>query len=115
MIKETVIFGKSAVREFEESDEIPSDKWLEDHGGVIDEKEFNTLAEYKAYAKGLDDAQDWEETVLFDPEFTEDTIADCKHCQQWRAYFSDRESKTYCPDCGKLIIHITEDTLEENG
>ena len=48
MIKITTIFGEDAVREYEENNELPSEEWLADNGGVVDEKEFKTLEEYKA-------------------------------------------------------------------
>ncbi|MGL5690436.1 MAG: hypothetical protein ACRDD8_06395 [Bacteroidales bacterium] len=31
---------------------------------------------------------------------------DCEYCDDWRDYFCDRETDTYCVDCGKLIIKI---------
>lgn len=51
MIKITTIFGEDAVREYEENNELPSEEWLADNGGVVDEKEF----EYNAYADGWSD------------------------------------------------------------
>lgn len=38
MIKITTIFGEDAVREYEENNELPSEEWLADNGGVVDEK-----------------------------------------------------------------------------
>lgn len=111
MIKATLILGESAVREYEKLNEIPSDKWLEDNGGTVDEKKFKTLEEYKAYLMALSDTEDWYGALLLDPEFTEETT-DCKHCQQWRSHFSNRDTDVYCPDCGKLIIHIKSDSYE---
>ena len=43
MIKITTIFGEDAVREYEENNELPSEEWLADNGGVVDEKEFETV------------------------------------------------------------------------
>lgn len=107
MIKATLICGGSAVREYDEYGEIPTDKWLEDHGGIVDNKRFKTPGEYEAYSRGLADAADWEETALVNKEFAmdNDTSTDCKHCKEWRAIFCDRENDVYCPDCGKLILH----------
>lgn len=111
MIKATVICGGSAVREYDEYGKIPTDKWLEDHGGVVDDKQFNTPGEYDAYSKGLADAADWDETILVNKTFARDDDAstDCKHCKEWRAIFCDREHDVYCPDCGKLILHPEEE------
>ena len=58
MIKITTIFGEDAVREYEENNELPSEEWLADNGGVVDEKEFETEAEYNAYIAGGNDATD---------------------------------------------------------
>lgn len=61
MIKITTIFGEDAVREYEENNELPSEEWLADNGGVVDEKEFETEAEYNAYIAGVNDADGWSE------------------------------------------------------
>lgn len=90
MIKATVICGGSAVREYDEYGKIPTDKWLEDHGSVVDDKQFNTPGEYDAYSKGLADAADWDETILVNKTFARDDDAstDCKHCKEWRLSFA---------------------------
>ena len=59
MIKITTIFGEDAVRKYEENNELPSEEWLADNGGVVDEKEFETEAEYNAYIAGVNDADGW--------------------------------------------------------
>lgn len=59
MIKITMIFGEAAVREYEENNALPSEEWLVDNGGVVDEKEFKTEAEYNAYIAGLNDCDGW--------------------------------------------------------
>lgn len=105
MIKTTVICGGSAVREYDEYGEVPSREWLDEHGGVVEEKEFRTQEEYSAYSMGLADAAEWEDTMLLHPVFSENAATDCPHCKEWRAFFSDRKSDVYCPDCGKLILH----------
>ena len=113
MIKATVICGGSAVREYDEYGEIPSEKWFEDHGGTVEEKTFKTQGEYDAYSMGLADAADWDETVLVNKEFVmdNDTSTDCEHCKEWRAVFRDRGNDVYCPDCGNLIIHCKKKNL----
>ncbi|WP_270768704.1 hypothetical protein [Bacteroides ovatus] len=107
MIKATVICGGSAVYRYDETGKVPSRKYLNDHGGVVDVKTFNTPGEYDAYSMGLADADGWEETALTDKEFTtkKDKSTDCKLCNTWRDIFRDRSRDVYCPDCGKLIIH----------
>lgn len=64
IIKATLICGGSAVREYDENGDIPSDKWINNHGGVVESKEFQTQAEYAAYSMGLADAANWDETML---------------------------------------------------
>lgn len=59
MVKITTIFGEDAVRKYDESKELPSQEWLLDNGGVVDEKEFRTEAEYNAYVAGVNDADGW--------------------------------------------------------
>ena len=59
MIKITTIFGEDAVREYEENNELPSEEWLADNGGVVDEKEFETEAEYNSYIADVNDADGW--------------------------------------------------------
>jgi len=59
MIKITLIFGEGAVRKYDESKELPSQEWLLDNGGVVDEKAFRTEAEYDAYVAGVNDADGW--------------------------------------------------------
>ncbi|WP_289764514.1 hypothetical protein [uncultured Duncaniella sp.] len=59
MIKITTIFGEEAVKKYYESNELPSQDWLMDNGGVVDEKEFKTEAEYNAYIAGLNDGDGW--------------------------------------------------------
>lgn len=54
-----MIFGESAVRKYDESKEQPSQEWLLDNGGVVDEKVFRTKAEYNAYVAGVNDADGW--------------------------------------------------------
>lgn len=114
MIKTTVICGGSAVREYDEYGEVPSREWLDEHGGVVEEKEFRTQEEYNAYSMGLADAAEWDDTMLLRPVFSENAATDCPHCKEWRAFFSDRKSDVYCPDCGKLILHHPTDD-KSNG
>lgn len=107
MIKATVICGGSAVRRYDETGKIPTGKWLDGHGGIVNVKTFKTQGEYDAYSMGLADADGWEETMLTNKEFTtrNDKSTDCVYCKEWRAIFSDRENDVFCPDCGKLIIY----------
>lgn len=105
MIKATIIFGEDAVCRYDETCEIPSDKWLEQNGGVVDEKTFKTIEEFNAYCEEINDADGWSGSEILDPEITEESTQDCQYCEQWRSFFADRESQTYCPDCGLLIVN----------
>lgn len=74
MIKITMIFGEDAVRKYDESKKLPSEKWLMDNGGVVDEKEFRTEEEYNAYVKGLNDSDGWTDyQIIRHPDESRDT------------------------------------------
>ena len=59
MTKATIIFGGDAVRYYNETGQIPSAEWLMDNGGVVQNIEFSTKAEYNAYVQGVSDAHLW--------------------------------------------------------
>lgn len=102
MITVTTIFGLDAVVEFNTTGKIPSQKWLEDHGGVVDEKSFKTKLEHDAYVEGINAGKDWGDCYISNPEGEPE---DCKYCEDWRKFFADRKSIVYCPDCGQLILN----------
>lgn len=72
MITVTAIFGEDAVREFDTTGQIPSEKWLMDNGGVVDEKTFRTQEEYDAYMEGVNDTAEWNDSHFLKPEITPD-------------------------------------------
>lgn len=114
-IESKVIFGTEAVNHYEETGKVPSVKWLKQHGGVVTKQKFNSKAEYDAYIQGIADGEDWNAREIVRPTITE--TPDCSNCQNWRSYFSGKDSKTYCPNCGKQIISLTEgnhQTIEFN-
>lgn len=79
MIKITTIFGEDAVREYEENNELPSEEWLADNGGVVDEKEFETEAEYNAYIAGVNDCNGWNDYhIIRHPDKSEKTDTSCE-------------------------------------
>lgn len=59
MTKATIIFGGDAIRYYNETGQIPSAEWLMDNGGVVQNIEFFTKAEYNAYVQGVSDAHLW--------------------------------------------------------
>lgn len=61
-----IIFGSEAVRHYEETGEIPSDEWLNENGGVVDTKKFETEEQMKFYLEGIHDADGWPETLVPD-------------------------------------------------
>ncbi|MCD8251910.1 MAG: hypothetical protein LUD40_07940 [Phocaeicola dorei] len=102
MITATVIFGEDAVNRYEETNKVPSTRWLNKNGGVVDEIEFKTKAEFDAYSKALNDADSWHGSMILPPiEIQED----CPHCNKWRSFFSGKDTPTYCPDCGQKILN----------
>lgn len=115
-IESKVIFGTEAVKRYEETGKIPSDKWIKQNGGNVTGQTFNSKAEYDAYLQGIADGEDWNALEVLKPIITE--TPDCMYCKDWRSYFIDRQSKAYCPDCCKQIISMTEgeyETVEFNN
>lgn len=79
MIKITTIFGEEAVKKYDESNELPSQDWLMDNGGVVDEKEFETEAEYNAYIAGLNDGDGWTDYhIIRHPNQTKEADSPCE-------------------------------------
>jgi hypothetical protein len=62
----TILFGSDVIREYKETGELPSEEWLNENGGVIDTKTFETEEQMKAYFEGLNDADGWLETLVLD-------------------------------------------------
>lgn len=67
MITATIILGEDAIKYYDETGTLPSDQWLMDNGGVVDEKEFQTKAEYDAYVQALSDASGWGDYQVIGP------------------------------------------------
>lgn len=110
MIKSTIIFGSGAVNEYDETGIIPT---MNDIDGCTDTVEFRTPAEMIAYYKGLNDADGWEKVMSLDPIYTQ--TPDCDQCEKWRSFFSNKERRVYCPDCGKLLDEPLYETVELDG
>ena len=102
MIKATTIFGETAVERYQETGQVPSTRWLNKNDGVVNEVEFKTKAEYDAYVQALNDVDGW-----FSSDITpaQEIQEDCPHCKEWRSFFSDKESTTYCTACGQKILN----------
>jgi hypothetical protein len=60
----TVLFGSDVIYEYNDTGEIPSKKWLDENGGVIDTITFDSQKELDAYVKGLNDADGWMESLV---------------------------------------------------
>lgn len=103
MIKTTIIFGIVAVGQYARTDELPSDKWLKNHGGVVAHIDFRTKAEYDAYVQALFDNRGWNDYKIIKHE---QTPQDCPFCHQWCEYFADKKTTVYCPDCRQPILNI---------
>ena len=69
MIKATVIFGEDAVRRYDDTDKVPSEKWLKSNGGVVDILTFSSKAEYDSYYKALADMDGWNDAAILEPEY----------------------------------------------
>lgn len=88
MVKAKVIFGETAVERYQETEKIPSTHWLNNNGGVVDEVEFKTKAEYDAYARALNDVDGWHSSAITPAQ---EIHKDCPFCKQWRTFFSDKK------------------------
>jgi hypothetical protein len=62
----TVLFGSDVICEYSDTGELPSEEWLNDNGGVIDTKTFESKELMNAYLEGLNDADGWLETLVLD-------------------------------------------------
>jgi hypothetical protein len=62
----TVLFGSNVICEYSDTGELPSKEWLEENGGVIDTKTFESKELMNAYLEGLNDADGWLETLVLD-------------------------------------------------
>jgi hypothetical protein len=62
----TVLFGSEAVMKYNETGVIPSDDWINEHGGLADVKSFKTQEELNAYIEGLNDFDGWSEYLVLD-------------------------------------------------
>ena len=115
MIKATLILGQDAVGYYNENEKIPSEKWLRKNGGAVNILHFNSLKEYEAYAKAVNDTDGWFETSLLDKIYVPDITNDCNYCEDWRKFFASKETTTFCPDCGKIIIVEHDEEVEFHG
>jgi len=78
MIKVKVIFGRDAVAHYKHKNRIPSDKWLENNGGVVDELEFASVKEYNSYCRAIDDMDGWYDAIVLEPEIEKETTSSQK-------------------------------------
>lgn len=96
-----VIFGEDAVKYYEWTNQVPSDEFISLNGGQVMEVDFRTIEEHSAYLQALADFDSWSTYATIEKDIITE---ECTHCAEWKSFFSDKESKTYCPDCGELII-----------
>lgn len=103
MIKATIILGEQAVEHYNETGHVPTERWLMDNGGIVDDKEFRTKGEYDAYVQALSDSDGWSDYHVIKRDEEPDN---CPFCRQWQDFFQDKQSTVYCPDCGRPILNI---------
>lgn len=103
MIEATIILGEEAVARYNETNELPSEEWLMNNGGIVDRIDFRTKAEYDAYVRALSDSDGWNDYQVIKHG---QTPQDCPFYRQWREYFADKKNTVYCPDCGQPILNI---------
>jgi hypothetical protein len=62
----TILFGSEVVCEYSDTGEIPSEDWINEHGGVVDTLTFKSKEYMDAYLEGLNAADGWLETLVLD-------------------------------------------------
>jgi hypothetical protein len=62
----TILFGSEVICEYKENGKFPSEEWLEENGGVINIKTFETEEQMIFYLEGLNDADGWLECLVLD-------------------------------------------------
>lgn len=108
-IESTVILGKEAVNHYEETGKPPSKKWVSEHSGEMHKRQFNTVAELKAYNMGLSDRSGYEDFNVLPTCIKK---ADCPDCFIWLSATARGNHFHYCPVCGK---HLKEKPQIEFG
>lgn len=88
-------------------DSILSEKWLEENGGIIDEKTFATKVEYNGYQHALRDVDDWSNSEIIPQTETSDDISD---------KMSDHETDTkelfaFIRNCNQMPRDISDQEL----
>lgn len=101
MITIALILGEDAVKFHNWTGQIPSEEFVHMNGGQVLEVDFNTEEEYAAYVQALADFDTWHTYAVAEKEVV---THKCPYCIEWKSFFADKERKTYCPDCGALII-----------
>lgn len=67
MIRSIVIHGSKAIQEYESSGIVPSEEWLEQNDCSVCEKEFASMAEYKAYTDALEENDGYDDWRMLTP------------------------------------------------
>jgi hypothetical protein len=106
----TVLFGSDVIYEYNDTGEIPSKKWLDENGGVIDTITFNSQKELDAYVKGLNDADGWMECLVlsdFMKNLMEDErkLSNKKQLSMNKTVLTDRKLHT-CGNCYSAAMFI---------
>jgi len=99
MIKAKIILSALAVGRYEQTGNIPSEEWLSKNSGELKERVFSTVQELIAYDHGLSDMNGYDDFLIL-PEKS----IDCRYCESWREYFSNKSGDVFCPDCGNRIM-----------
>lgn len=114
MVETFAIFGEAACRRYEDTGKIPTSYWLGKNDGQVERLFFNTKAEYDAFVQGMNYTIGCQNAQVAQTKFIQ--TPQCKHCDDWRTFFSDKESKVFCPDCGRMLFEESpRSTIEYNG
>lgn len=105
MIKAAIIFGGDATRYYNETGLLPSSEWLMDNGGVVQDIEFPTKAEYDAYVQGVSDAHLWDNYHVIPKANTPDSL----HVQSYH----EQVKPNLPPFRDGDFVRLTDDAIAE--
>ena len=102
MVETFAIFGEAACRRYEDTGKLPTEYWLKRNDGQVRYFIFNTKGEYDAFVRGMNNTIGCQNAQVVQGKFIK--TPQCKHCDHWQSFFSDKEGKVFCPDSTQYPI-----------
>lgn len=111
MVETFAIFGEAACRRYEDTGKLPTEYWLKRNDGQVRYFIFNTKGEYDAFVRGMNNTIGCQNAQVVQGKFIK--TPQCKHCDHWQSFFSDKEGKVFCPDCGRMLFEESPKSMIE--